>query len=334
MDRFVDEATIFVRAGKGGDGCVSFRREKYVPRGGPDGGDAGRGGHIIFAADPQVETLLDFKFRPLFHAEKGQSGMGNNMYGRDGEDLLIKTPVGTLIKDRDTGLILRDLAEPGAEVLIARGGRGGHGNKHFAHSTNQTPRTAEKGEEGEERWLKLELKLVADVGLVGLPNAGKSTFLSCVSAARPKIADYPFTTLKPQLGIVAVSEDARFILADLPGLIEGAHQGTGLGDQFLRHIERTRLLLFILDTSGLSGTDPARAYHTLRHEMESYSPALIEKPSLVAANKMDLSESRSRLESLQKELPAAVFPISAATGHGIPALLHEIVRLLAVSRKT
>ncbi|MBI2195220.1 MAG: GTPase ObgE [Planctomycetes bacterium] len=328
MDRFVDEAIIFVRAGKGGDGCVSFRREKYVPRGGPDGGDGGRGGDVVFVSDPQVETLLDFKFRPLYHAERGQPGMGKNMYGRDGRNLDIHVPVGTLVRDRDSGLVLKDMAEAGLQVLIAHGGRGGHGNRHFASATNRTPRNAEDGESGEERWLRLELKLVADVGLVGLPNAGKSTLLARVSAARPKIAPYAFTTLKPQLGIVSVSEDTRFVLADLPGLIEGAHQGQGLGDQFLRHIERTRVLLFVLDASGLSGSLPGAAYRTLRHEMGSYSPLLLQKPCLVAANKMDLPEARARLDALRREIDVPVHPISAATGEGVAELVQHTAHLL------
>jgi GTP-binding protein len=333
MERFVDQAEIFVRAGKGGDGCVSFRREKYVPRGGPNGGDGGKGGDVILVTDPQVETLLDFKFRPLNHAKNGQPGMGKDMFGRGGEDLFVRVPVGTIVRDRDSGELIVDMAEPGMQFVIARGGKGGHGNMHFAHSTNQAPRIAEKGEEGGQRWLKLELKLVADVGLVGLPNAGKSTFLSRVSAARPKIADYPFTTLKPQLGLVAVSDDARFVLADLPGLIEGAHKGMGLGDQFLRHIERTRVLLFILDTSGLSGSPPLEAYHTLRHELESYSALLAAKPALIAANKMDLPESRQQLPTLVASLPEQIFPISAVTGEGIQPLLNAIVQLLSTIKR-
>jgi len=334
MERFVDEAEIFVKAGKGGDGCVSFRREKHVARGGPDGGNGGKGGDVIFLADPQVETLLDFKFRPLNNAENGQPGMGKDMSGRSGPDLFIRAPVGTLVKDRDSGELLKDLSEPDQTTVIARGGKGGRGNKHFAHATNQTPREYEKGVPGEERWLKLELKLVADVGLVGLPNAGKSTLLSRVSAARPKIADYPFTTLKPQLGLVSVSEDTRFVLADLPGLIEGAHEGVGLGDQFLRHIERTRVLLYILDTSGLSGAPPLEAYHALRHELESYSPALAAKPGLIAANKMDLSESREQLPALEAALSEPVFPISAVTGEGLRPLLGAAAELLANLDKT
>jgi GTP-binding protein len=333
MERFVDEATIFVKAGDGGNGCVSFRREKYAPRGGPNGGNGGDGGSVIFFTDPQVETLLDFKFRPKNHAKKGQPGMGNDKFGRNGEDLRLHVPVGTIVKDRDSDEVLHDLNEPQFEVVIAPGGKGGRGNMEFKHSTNQTPRYAEDGTEGEERWLKLELKLVADVGLVGLPNAGKSTFLSRVSAATPKIAAYPFTTLKPQLGLVAVNEQSRFVLADLPGLIEGAHQGIGLGDQFLRHIERTRILLFLLDTGGMADTSPAEAFKTLHHELASYSKDLAQKPALVAANKMDLTEAKDELELLQEELKMPIFPISAVTGEGIRPLLDAIIQVLADFKK-
>ena len=333
MERFVDEAEIFVKAGKGGDGCASFRREKYVPRGGPSGGDGGKGGDVILVTDPQVETLLDFKFRPLNEAENGHPGQGKDMFGRGGEDLIVRIPVGTIVRDRDTQETLCDMDESGMEMVIARGGRGGRGNKRFAHATNQSPREGEKGGEAEERWLKLELKLVADVGLVGLPNAGKSTFLSRVSAAQPKIAAYPFTTLRPQLGIVALNDEMRFVVADLPGLIEGAHQGVGLGDQFLRHIERTRVLVFILDTSGLSGTPPLEAYEALRHELRSYSESLAAKPALIAANKMDVTEAQAQIEELSEALEEPVFPISAVTGQGIRPLLNATAqRLTEVKR--
>ncbi|MDA1141628.1 MAG: GTPase ObgE [Planctomycetota bacterium] len=333
MERFVDEASIFVKAGDGGNGCVSFRREKYAPRGGPNGGNGGDGGSIIFYTDPQVETLLDFKFRPKNQAKSGQPGMGNDKFGRKGEDLRLHLPLGTIVKDRDTDEILHDLDVPELEVVIAKGGKGGRGNLEFKHSTNQTPRYAEEGTDGEERWLKLELKLVADVGLVGLPNAGKSTFLSRVSAATPKIAAYPFTTLKPQLGLVAVNDKSRFVLADLPGLIEGAHRGVGLGDRFLRHIERTRILLFFLDTGGLAETSPAEAFRILHHELASYSKDLAQKPALVAANKMDLTEAKDELERLQKELQMPIFPISAVTGEGIRSLLDAILQVLAEFKK-
>ena len=332
MERFVDEATIFVKAGNGGNGRVSFRREKYAPRGGPDGGNGGDGGSIIFFTDPQVETLLDFKFRPKNHAENGQAGMGNDKFGRNGEDMRLHVPIGTIVKDRDTDEILHDLDTPEFEVVIAQGGRGGRGNLEFKHATNQTPRYAEDGTEGEERWLTLELKLVADVGLVGLPNAGKSTFLSRVSAATPKVAAYPFTTLKPHLGLVAVNDQSRFVLADLPGLIEGAHQGVGLGDQFLRHIERTRILLFLLDTGGMAETSPAEAFKTLHHELASYSKELAQKPALVAANKMDLTDSETELELLKEELQMPIFPISAVTGEGVRSLLGAIIQVLAEVR--
>jgi len=334
MERFVDEAEIHIQAGKGGDGCVSFRREKYVPRGGPNGGDGGKGGDVIFLADTQTETLLDFKFRPRYKAENGRPGEGQDKFGRYGEDLIVKVPVGTVIRERETDILLKDLSEPGQQVVLTKGGAGGRGNKHFASSTHQTPREFEKGEEGEDRWLKLELKLVADVGLIGLPNAGKSTFLSRVSSATPKIADYPFTTLRPHLGLIALNEDVRFVMADLPGLIEGAHEGVGLGDRFLRHIERTRILLFILDTSGFSGTEPAEAYHSLRHEISSYNPAMLDRPCLVAANKMDVTESAEWLELLEEELDVPIFPISAVTGQGIRPLLNELAKILGEIKAT
>jgi len=318
---FVDEAIIHVKAGDGGAGCVSFRREKYVPKGGPDGGDGGNGGSIIFIADPNKNTLLDFAGKHHWKAKSGQAGMGKKMYGESGEDLLIRVPPGTLVYDTDKQLLLTDLDQPHKEVVIARGGKGGKGNWHFKSSTNQAPRYAEPGTEGEERNLKLELKLIADVGLVGMPNAGKSTLLRAISAARPKVADYPFTTLEPQLGIVELSGDRRIVVADIPGLIEGAQHGAGLGHAFLRHIERTRIIVHLLDLAPMDGSDPAENYRKIRAELEAFSPQLAEKTEIIVANKIDLLTDESALASVRRELaPRAVVPISAATRSGIDAL--------------
>src|SRR5947209_14170536 len=286
---FVDEAQIHVKAGDGGAGCVSFRREKYIPKGGPDGGDGGHGGSVVFYADAHKDTLLDFAGKHHWHAQRGEAGMGAKMYGKKGEDLVIPVPPGTLIYDADHSILLADLDAPGKRVTIARGGQGGRGNWHFRSPTNQTPRYAEPGTEGQERKLRLELKLIADVGLVGMPNAGKSTLLSAISAARPKIADYPFTTLQPQLGIAELVGDRRLVLADIPGLIEGAQHGAGLGHAFLRHIERTKVIVHLLDMYPTDDSDPAENYRTIRRELEAFSPKLAQKRELVAANKMDLA---------------------------------------------
>ncbi len=324
---FYDQAKIYVKAGNGGDGAVSFHREKYVPRGGPDGGDGGRGGNVYLRVDPSLNTLLPFSYQQHFRAENGQPGQGNRKSGRDGADLYIDVPPGTVVIDEATGDVLGDLVEPGEVLLVARGGLGGRGNQHFATPSRQVPRFAEKGEPGEERWLRLELKLLADVGLVGLPNAGKSTLLASVSAARPKIADYPFTTLEPMLGVVSVPgrEGGSFVLADLPGLIAGASRGAGLGHEFLRHVERTRLLIHVLDGSGgLEGRDPLEDFHTINAELAAYSAALAGKPQIVAVNKMDLPEARAnwpRLAEALRELGYEVYPISAATGEGVGELM-------------
>jgi len=329
MARFVDQAKIYVKAGDGGRGCVSFRREKYVPRGGPDGGDGGDGGDVILLADPQVHTLYDFYHHVHFRAENGRPGMGKKMKGRDGEDLLLKVPVGTVVKDAETGEVLGDLVRPGQTLIVARGGKGGRGNAHFATPVRQAPRFAEPGTPGEERWLLLELKLIADVGLVGFPNAGKSTLLSRISAARPKIADYPFTTLEPNLGVVKMEEGGTFIVADIPGLIEGAHLGVGLGHEFLRHIERTRLLLYILDISR--GKEVVKDFQTLQRELELYNPALLEKEYLIALNKIDLLSPEEKVKWLEeikglfpKREREKLFPISAVTGEGLKGLLYEL----------
>jgi len=318
---FIDEATIRVKAGDGGHGCVSFRREKYVPKGGPDGGHGGKGGDVILLADPAVDTLLDFRYHRQLTAPSGRPGQGKNKTGASGDDLVVPVPVGTLIYDIATDLLLRDHDKPHQRLCVARGGRGGKGNKHFASATNRVPREAEPGEPGQERALRLELKLLADVGLVGLPNAGKSTLLRRISAARPRVANYPFTTREPCLGIVDVGGYRRLVVADIPGLIHGAHEGHGLGIEFLRHIERTRILLHVLDAAAIDGTSPLDAYHTLRRELALYGHALTQRPHLVAANKTDLPDARAVLDELRAALPVQLHPISAVTGQGIPALL-------------
>lgn len=327
--KFVDYAKIAVKAGHGGRGCVSFRREKYVPRGGPDGGDGGRGGHIIFAATQDLNTLLDLKYKKEYDAERGQHGMGKRMHGRDGKDLVVRVPVGTEIRDEGSGEILADLAADGAQIVIARGGRGGLGNSHFATPTKQVPRYAQPGEEGEERALVLELKLLADVGLIGLPNAGKSTFISVISSARPKIADYPFTTLVPNLGVVKLRAYRSFVVADIPGIIEGAHRGTGLGLQFLRHVERTSILLHLIDISDILPSDPVEDLRTINRELELYSSDLMKKPQAVVATKMDIAGDGERLRALETYCLTEgtdFFAISAATGKGVRKLMSYVAR--------
>jgi len=327
---FVDEVEIYVRGGRGGNGCVSFRREPYVPKGGPDGGDGGRGGSVYIEAVSGLDTLADLAGRHHWIAENGKPGEGNNRTGANGRDLTIKVPVGTLVYDRDTGVLLKDLCRPGQRICVARGGRGGRGNKAFATPVRQTPRYAEEGRPGQERWLRLELKLIADVGLVGLPNAGKSTLLSRLSRARPKIADYPFTTLRPYLGIVELSGFRRFVMADIPGLIEGAHKGVGLGDAFLKHIERTRVLVYLLDIYPMDGSpEPAEAFRILRNELRQYSQPLVERPYIIAANKMDLTDAQKRLNALRDALPGEeILAISAATGTGLTALAERLWQLI------
>lgn len=331
---FIDRAEIFVRGGKGGPGCVSFRREKFIPKGGPDGGDGGHGGNVFIEADESVTTLLDFTGRHHWIAQNGQHGQGRNMSGRGGHDLVIRVPPGTLIYDRDHGRLLKDLNGPAQRVLIAKGGRGGKGNKHFTSSRYQAPRFAQPGEEPEERWLRLELKLIADVGLVGLPNAGKSTLLSRLSRARPKIADYPFTTLEPQLGIVELHGYRRFVMADIPGLIEGAHEGVGLGDEFLRHIERTRILVHLVDVHPLEGQpSPAEAYEVVRNELRKYSEKLAAKPELLVANKIDLAADLEAVEQLSDELGREVLAISGVTGAGLEALSDRLWEMVEEARR-
>jgi GTPase len=324
---FIDEVTIRVNGGRGGDGCVAFRREKYIPHGGPNGGDGGNGGSVYCEVDPQINTLLDLTNRRVWKGGAGGPGGGTDCHGRNGADKIIRVPAGTVLYDEDRGVVLKDLVDPGHRICVARGGRGGHGNAHFKSATNQAPRTFEPGGEGRARKLRLELKLIADVGLVGQPNAGKSTLLSRLSAARPKIADYPFTTLEPQLGIVDLPGFRRLVMADLPGLIEGAHHGAGLGDAFLRHIERTRIIVHMVDIAPLAG-DPAANYQAIRHELAEYSTTLADKPEIVVANKMDLTGAKENLRRLRGKLGVEVLPISGVTGKGLPELTERIWTVL------
>jgi GTP-binding protein len=331
---FIDEAEIYIQAGKGGQGCVSFRREKFVPKGGPDGGDGGDGGSVFFLTDRSLNTLMDFARRRQWIAENGRPGEGSNRQGRRGKSLNIRVPVGTLIIDRDTGALLKDLNEEDQKVCIAQGGAGGKGNRAFVSPTNQAPRRFEPGRPGEERNLTLQLKLIADVGLVGLPNAGKSTLLSHVSRARPKIASYPFTTLEPHLGIVEISGYRRFVMADIPGLIEGAHKGVGLGDAFLKHVERTRVLVHLVDVCPLDGSpSPAEAYRVIREELAGYSETLLNKHEIVVANKIDLTNTDEPVRALAEELGREVHGISAATGAGLESLCNHLWNVLEEHRQ-
>ena len=333
----MDYTKVYVKAGDGGRGCVSFRREKYVPRGGPDGGDGGRGGHVIFSATKELNTLLDFHYKKEYLAERGQHGMGKKMHGRDGKDLVIKVPIGTIIKDAATEEVVADLDTEGMEVIIVRGGRGGQGNSHFATATRQVPRFAQPGEEGPERSLILELKLLADVGLIGLPNAGKSTLISVISSARPKIADYPFTTLVPNLGVVKHEKYKSFVVADIPGLIEGAHRGIGLGFQFLRHVERTSILLHLVDISDMGEGDPVENLRKINRELELYSPVLLEKPQAVVGTKLDIAVDKKRLDAFVrycKKEGLDFFPVSAATGKGVKNLLSYLARTVEERKET
>lgn len=337
---FVDQVDIHVTAGDGGRGCLAFRREMRVPRGGPSGGDGGHGGSIYAVASPHTSTLINFRFHPEFRADRGRHGEGSNRTGHSGANLELAVPIGTLVFEKTTDSaepykLVADLAEEGQRVLIAKGGRGGLGNAHFATSTNRAPRKVQPGEAGEEKDLRLELKLLADVGLVGFPNAGKSTLISRVSAARPKIAAYPFTTLTPNLGVVGLSGDRSFIVADVPGLIEGAHRGQGLGHQFLRHLERTKVLVHVIDVSGESGRNPVHDLDTLRRELELFAPTLAAKPQLVTANKMDTVTDETDVLALEQraaELNLPFFRISAASGLGLPDLLEASWRVLADAR--
>jgi GTP-binding protein len=324
---FVDEVEIVVTGGDGGNGCVAFRREKYVPFGGPFGGDAGDGGSVFLRADQSLNTLQHLAGHHHWRAERGEHGLGKNCHGRKGEDLYVIVPTGTVIYDADHAVALKDLTKHGQTILVAAGGKGGHGNSYFKSATNQAPRTAEPGAPGDQRRLRLELKLIADAGLLGKPNAGKSTLLSRVSAARPKIAAYPFTTRYPCLGIVEIPGGRRFVMADIPGLIEGAHTGTGLGDEFLRHVERTRLLVHMVDICPIEG-DPVEDYRVIRRELKLYSKELAAKPEIVVANKMDLTGSQEHLKRFKRRLRVEVIPVSAVTGKGLEALAERIWRTL------
>jgi len=326
---FADRATIFVKGGDGGNGCLSFRREKYVPRGGPDGGDGGDGGSVIVRASSNHTNLAHLSHQRFWKAERGSHGEGSNRFGRTGKDLIIEVPPGTVLRDRDRGHVLRDLKNVGDSVVVAKGGRGGHGNTFFKSSTNRTPRQFEKGLPGEERWMTMELKVIADVGLIGLPNAGKSTLLSRISRAQPEIADYPFTTKYPNLGTVALDSEHAFVVADIPGLIEGAHEGLGLGHEFLRHVERSGLLVHLVEATPMDGSDPVQNYRMIRNELEQYSPALAARPELVVVTKMDLTDAEEARERLAREIGRDVLSISAVTGRGIPTLLRAIQEGLA-----
>ena len=334
--KFIDEVKIRVIAGDGGRGCVSFRREKFVPRGGPSGGNGGNGGDVIAVADPQLTTLLDLRYQKLYKAGRGQHGMGSDCHGHRGDDRIIKVPVGTLIRDATTGELIGDLQAAGERVIVATGGRGGKGNAHFVSSTHRSPRFAQPGEPGEERELDIELRLLADVGIIGLPNAGKSTLISVISSVRPKIADYPFTTLVPNLGVVGY-DDKSFVVADIPGLIEGAHEGHGLGHKFLRHVTRTSLLIHLIDGSQINPDDPLKDWRTVNHELALFDPALAQKPQIVVINKIDLAEAREQAQAVARALPQPYRPpylISAATTEGIQALVQIVGRKIAALKQT
>lgn len=323
MEKFVDRVKIYVRGGKGGDGAVAFLREKYRPKGGPAGGDGGKGGDVILVATNSKHTLLDFKYKKHFIAENGEPGKGKNMHGRNGEDLIIYVPVGTVVRDIQTGEVICDLVREGQKCIVAKGGKGGRGNARFATPTNQAPTYAEKGKPGEERWIILELKLIADVGLIGFPNAGKSTLLSRLTRANPKVADYPFTTLSPNLGVMELDWDRRLVIADIPGLIEDAHKGAGLGHEFLRHVERTKLLAHVIDVSDFRERDPVEAFNAINKELELYSPELLKKPQIVIANKIDVLSDKKLLKDLEKyfkEKGYEFYAVSALTGEGLENL--------------
>jgi len=329
--KFVDEIRIRVKAGNGGNGCVSFRRERFIPRGGPDGGDGGEGGRVILLADARLSTLLDLSYPQQFRAPKGSHGKGKNQTGRGGEDLVLRVPAGTLVRDDETGEVLHDLTTDGQQFIAAQGGRGGRGNARFATATQRAPRHAEKGEPGQERGLRLELKLLADVGLVGYPNVGKSTLLSKISSARPKIGDYPFTTLAPNLGVVLQEDHPPFVVADIPGLIEGASKGAGLGLTFLRHVERTRLLIHLLDISEAPSRNPVEDFRSLNQELRAYQAALESKPQVLALNKIDLPEVQKRASSIQaqfKRMGHTLHLVSGRTGEGLDALMKTVAGAL------
>ena len=327
---FIDEVRIHVKAGDGGNGCLAFRREKYVPRGGPSGGDGGRGGDVVFVASPHHNTLLHFRFNPEHTAERGRHGEGSNRTGRDGRSVEVPVPVGTVVRDADTGEFIHDFTRIGEKFVVARGGRGGKGNQHFATPTHQAPTEHEPGRPGQQFNLQLELKLLADVGLVGFPNAGKSTLISRISAARPKIADYPFTTLEPNLGVVEF-DGRTFVVADIPGLIEGAHEGAGLGIQFLRHVERTRLLVHLVDVSEFTGRDPVEDFHIIQRELASFSEDMAKKPMVLVASKIDVAQDAERVEALERvaeEQGLPFFRLSSVTGEGVERLKAEMAKVM------
>lgn len=329
---FVDHSKIFVKAGDGGDGCICFHREKFVPMGGPDGGDGGKGGDVIVKARATLRTLFDLKIRPHYKADSGKNGQGNNRYGRSALPLFIYVPLGTIVQDAANGRVLADLAEDGQELLVARGGRGGRGNAKFKSANRQAPRIAERGEPGEEITLNLELKLLADVGLVGYPNAGKSTLLSHISKARPKIADYPFTTLAPNLGFVSLGIGSNFVVADIPGLIEGAHSGVGLGDEFLRHIERTKVIIHLVDVFGFDNKNAWENYQSINKELKLYSPKLAKKPQVIVLNKIDLPEAEDKAKQFKKLLKKKpIYIISAMAGSGLKELLGAVYEALKIA---
>jgi len=337
---FIDEARIKVKAGDGGNGCMAFRREKFVPRGGPSGGDGGRGGDVILEASQSHNTLIHFRYNPEHKGERGRHGEGSNCSGREGADVILKVPVGTVAYDETTGELIHDFQHPGERIVLCHGGRGGRGNQHFATSTHQAPREHELGFPGEERLVRLELKLLADAGLVGYPNAGKSTLISRISASRPKIADYPFTTLEPNLGVVTVGEaphEESFVVADIPGLIEGAHLGAGLGVQFLRHIERTRLLVHVVDVSDASGRpDPVEDYKVIEAELKSFGHGLDEKPQIIVASKIDVAnpDKLKKLQTMAKRRKLQLYAISAVTGQGIDPLKYALAERIRTLRET
>lgn len=330
---FVDKAKVFVKGGDGGDGIVAFRREIYVPEGGPAGGDGGNGGNVVFRVDEGLRTLIDFRYQKHFKAPRGEKGRNKSRNGANAEDMIVRVPPGTVVIDDDSGELIADLTRHGQEVIVARGGRGGRGNIRFAIPTNPAPEIAEKGEEGQERWIVLELKVMADVGLVGFPSVGKSTLLSVVSAAKPKIAAYHFTTLTPNLGVVDVGDGRSFVMADLPGLIEGAHQGVGLGYEFLRHVERTRVILHVVDMSAAEGQDPFEDWVKINEELEQYNAKLSERPQIIVANKMDMPEAEEHLRGFRERLAQCggeweIYPVSAFTGQGVPEVIYRAADLL------
>jgi GTPase len=335
--KFIDEVKIRVIAGDGGRGCISFRREKFIPRGGPNGGNGGKGGDVIALADPQLTTLLDLRYQKQYKAGRGEHGLGKDQHGKTGDDRIIKVPVGTLIRDAGTGELIGDLKEAGQQVIVAAGGRGGKGNAHFVSSTNRSPRFAQPGEPGGDKELEIELRLLADVGIIGLPNAGKSTLIAAISAVRPKIADYPFTTLVPNLGVVGYGEGKSFVVADIPGLIEGAHEGHGLGDKFLRHVTRTSVLIHLLDASNIDEKDPLAEWKTVNRELELFDPELGKKSQIVVANKIDLPAGKNHVKLLAKKLPKSNQPlhaISAVTTEGVRALVQYVgIRLEEIKQQ-